>query len=323
MVYRVVAPNPLLHRTLKVPRLRPGQWHAAGPAEVTAAGKGIVAARCLWAWGADLVLYSIAGGSGGRQFRAELEMEGIPHVLTPVDSELGQILRIMETQPPVRVTELQEPGPPMNLQEQQALVEAVRDQLQEGDWLVLSGGLPPGVSPALYLACLLEAQGRGCRVALDVPGEVLAAILQASKQPVEVARVRAGELAVASGLGARTPAEGFALLRQAGTVREGLKRLREAGVAYPVLTLGPAGAALWVEGTIIRTRAPEVDAPQPVGCGDVFLAALLMALDQQGPRGALRYATAMAAEKAARQDDFPPAWEDGEKLLPQVRFEAL
>lgn len=323
MTFHVVAPNPMLYRTLKVSRLWPGRVHEAAEADVTAAGRGIVAARALWAWGADTVLYSIAGGHGGRQLRGELEMEGIPHVLTPVRGELGVVVRIVETQPPQRVTELHEPGPRISLAEQQALVESVREALGEGDWLVLSGALPPGASPALYLACMLEAQGRGCRVALDVPGEVLAALLKASAKPVDVARVRGSDLGAASGLGPRVPSEGFALLRQAGTVREGLKRLQEAGVVYPVLSLGPAGAAIWVEGTVLRTRAPEVDNPNPAGCGDVFLAALLMALDEQGPRGALRVATALAAEKAARQDDLAPAWEDAQKHLPQVRFEGL
>lgn len=326
MVFRIVSPNPALDRFVTVSTLRPGEHHRARTVETAAAGKGVNVARALLAWGGDAVVYAAAGGPTGEQFRTGLEREGIPHVITPVAGDTRINMKVREQALGGRVTEINEPGPPLNAAEEKAFVDSVLDELEEGDWLVLCGSLPPGVSPALYVACLVEAKGRGCRVAVDVPGETLAALLDASPAPPDVVAPNAAELAAwaeARHPGRRAPRDGFGWLRQPGAVRDALRELASDGVPHPFVTLGPAGAGTWTGKAAVRARALDVGPRRTVGTGDVFLAAVLLSLDDRGPVGAMRLGVALSGLHAIGEDLMPPDWFDGEERLADVPVEAL
>lgn len=326
MVFRVVTANPALDRFLILSHLQPGAQHRVEAVETVPAGTGIHVARALYAWGAEVVVYATAGGPAGELFRSGVEQAGIPHVLTPIAGDTRMNVKVVERGTAPRITLLDEPGSPLTASEETAFVESVRRDLQAGDWVVLCDSLPPGVSPALYVACLLEAKERGCRVALDVPGDTLAELLQvpgAAPHVVAPSAAELGDWLERYEVGTRTPKDGFAWIRTPGEVRRALQALAQLGVAHPFATLGPAGAALWTGKAAVRARALEVVPRNTLGAGAVFLAAVLLSLDEKGPVGALRLATALAGLKAAREDLLPPDWFEGEEGFERVSVEAL
>lgn len=326
MAFHVVTPNPALDRWITVPALMPGKLHRIETVETVPAGQGVNVARALTAWGEEATVYAFAGGVAGNLLRSGLEEEGIPHVLTPIRGETRVNVKVRDRSRPGQVTELNEPGPFLTEEEEAAFVNTVRDRLEEGDWLVLSGSLPPQVSPALYVALMVEAGGKGCRIALDVPGDLLAVLLSTSPVPPHVVTPNAAELAEwARGHrpGRSLPREGFEWVRHGDVLRSVLQDLAAQGVAHPFATLDGAGAALWTGEAVVRTRALERPVRDTVGCGDVFLAAVLYALEERGPVVALRLATVMAGLKAAQGTVRPPELWDGETYLPEVPVEAF
>lgn len=326
MAFHIVAPNPALDRWITVPELTPGASHRIEAVETVPAGTGINVVRALTWWGAEATVYALAGGTAGGLLRSGLEEEGIAHVLTPIRGETRVNVRVRERSHPGRVTELNEPGPLLTEAEETAFVNAVSEGLQEGDWLVLCGSLPPQVSPALYVALMAEAGAKGCRIALDVPGDLLAVLLATSPVPPHVVTPNGEELAEWAEHhrpGRSMPREGFEWVRQGSGLRSVLQDMAALGVAHPFVTLGAAGAALWTGTAVVRTRALDRPVRDTVGCGDVFLAAVLYALEERGPVVALRLATVMAGLKAAQETARPPEWWDGETYLPEVTVEAL
>jgi ribokinase len=76
-----------------------------------------------------------------------------------------------------------------------------------------------------------------------------------------------------------------------------------------VVTLGPAGAALVLDGTVTRSPAPEVDAVDTTGAGDAFVGAFAVGLGLGfDPASAVRLGVACASDSVTRrgtQASFP------------------
>ena len=78
------------------------------------------------------------------------------------------------------------------------------------------------------------------------------------------------------------------------------RRLLDAGAAGAVLTLGAAGAVGVLEGAEWRIATPPVSTVNPVGSGDCFAAALVLALQRgEDEAAALRLAAGAGAANAA------------------------
>ena len=122
-----------------------------------------------------------------------------------------------------------------------------------GEWAVVTGAAPPGVSPGFYAALVGAARAAGYRTLVDATGEQLAGAL--GERP-DLVKVNLAEACSAVG------APGDALRRREDArrptelVAEGLelcRRLLGAGAAGAVLTLGAAGAAAILGGAEWRT----------------------------------------------------------------------
>ncbi len=80
----------------------------------------------------------------------------------------------------------------------------------------------------------------------------------------DVAVVNRAEAEVLAGVGVATVEDAFAAVRA----------MREFGVRHPIVTLGAAGAAYFVDGRVLHARAPKVDVVDTTGAGDAFVGAL-------------------------------------------------
>jgi 1-phosphofructokinase len=72
------------------------------------------------------------------------------------------------------------------------LIEAVDSLFEPGDWLTISGSLPPGTPEGGYRDLVARARTAGLRVAIDAEGEPLRLSLASSP---EVVKVNASEAA--------------------------------------------------------------------------------------------------------------------------------
>jgi fructose-1-phosphate kinase PfkB-like protein len=192
-----------------------------------------------------------------------------------------------------RVTVLNEPGPRLSAEEWSAYEQAVETNLNEG-FLVCSGSTPPG-TPIDAFARL--AKGRLALV--DATGQALAAALEARPEWV-TPNVTEAEEALFGRAWQSTSAGADAADRAAGAAAELVRR----GANNAAVTAGQAGVAVdGVDGPSF-VRAPWIRQRNPIGAGDCFAAALVVALEAgRPPAEAIRNAVAVAA--ASVETDVP------------------
>ncbi|MCZ0988723.1 PfkB family carbohydrate kinase [Streptomyces diastatochromogenes] len=167
------------------------------------------------------------------------------------------------------LTKINAPGPELSPAEQELLLDTVRAQSRDADWIACCGSLP-GARALLVRRRGHAGARRGARIALDTSGR---ALLEALRARPDVVKPNAEELAEAVG-------------RPLVTVGDAVKaaeELREMGARAVLASLGADGQLL-VDDAGAWFGSARVDAVRSnVGAGDSSLAGFLIA-GGSGPR---------------------------------------
>ena len=140
-------------------------------------GKGVNVALALLAHGHPVRAAVPIGGSVGAQLRQMLNRAELDIIPVPVAGEIRSNVSL--TQPDGTVTKINELGPKLSAAEADALMHAVRSNLDRVSWLVCGGSLPAGIPAAFYAALTEKVHQAGVKVVVDSSGEPLAASLAA------------------------------------------------------------------------------------------------------------------------------------------------
>jgi 1-phosphofructokinase family hexose kinase len=293
----VICPNLAIDRMLAADRVRPGGTTRCRELRTQAGGKGANVARAARALGGKALLTGFAAGRGGRLIAELARTEGLELAAVATDGEARVSTVVLGDDG--SVTRLYEFGPEVGAAAERSLVDLVRARSAgHGEWAVVTGAAPPGVSPGFYAALVQAARGAGYRTLVDATGEQLAGALD--ERP-DLVKVNLAEACSAVGrpemhCGDEKPAA------PAQLVGEGLelcRRLLKAGTAGAVLTLGAAGATAILDGAEWHVHTRPVKAVNPVGSGDCFAAGLTLSLQRgDGPAAALCLAAGAGAANA-------------------------
>jgi 1-phosphofructokinase len=274
-----LTPNPSVDRTIEVDALVRGAVLRARSSRVDPGGKGVNVSRALAANGRKTRAVLPAGWEGD-QLAALLAPQDIPVVLVPVAGSIRANVSVVE--PDGTVTKLNEPGPELTAAEIEAVTAATVAAAGDGEWLAVSGSLPPGTPDDLYARVVERLGPVQVRVAVDSSGPPLLAALGAGPDLVKPNRE---ELAEATG---RT-------IKTLGDVLAAAEELRARGAAAVLASLGADGALL-VDETGATFGSAVVERPRSaVGAGDAMLAGFLAG----GGRGPSALAEAVAWGAAA------------------------
>ena len=249
---------------------------------VYAGGKGINVARVYRALGGEVTATGFSGGATGEYIQDSLREEGIDARFVKVANESRTCTAILD---PLRRTEtvLNELGPWVTPDECVSLLQRLRELLPGHDAVILSGSLPPGVSPDTYAAIIGLAREAGIKAVLDASGEALRLGVEA--KPLLV-KPNVHELEALSVAG-----DGWGGSAQA---------LREKyGVVLALVTGGARGAVLAsAEGTW-EAIPPSVELRSALGSGDSLTAGFVWAWEQGwGHAEALKLGVAAGAANA-------------------------
>ena len=294
----VICPNLAIDRMLAADHVRPGGMTRCRELRTQSGGKGANVLRATRALGGDGLLVGFAAGRGGELIAELAHDEGLELETVVTDGEARVSTVVLGDD--ASVTRLYEMGPQVAADDEWRLAGLVSGRpAQAGEWAVVTGAAPPGASPGFYAALVGAARSAGYLVLVDATGEQLAGAL--TERP-ELVKVNLAEACSAMGLpGAHCDDEKTATAEE--LVAEGLelsRRLRDAGSAAAVLTLGAAGAAGVVGGADWHVTTAPVTVVNPVGSGDCFAAGLTLALQHgDDTAGALRLAAAAGAANAA------------------------
>jgi 6-phosphofructokinase 2 len=203
------------------------------------------------------------------------------------------------------------PGPVLTKKEWQACLDLLQNLDPAPEFVVLSGGLPPGVPDDFYGRMALWARQRGTRVILDTHHEPL-------KRAVD-----AGVFLVKPNLRELRQLMDKDLADEEAQL-EAIRQIVETeGAQYVVLSLGAAGAVFAGPGGVEEIRAPTVTIRSKVGAGDSMVGGIVWALSQdRAPLEAARFGVAAGAAAVKTQGTELCHREDTLELYERMRASA-
>jgi 1-phosphofructokinase len=261
LIYTVTL-NPALDRTLHVESLAPGQSARIRREARYSGGKGIDVSRALREMGTASVALGFVGGFDGKEFEGRLLLEGMACSFTRIANETRTNIIIQDEAAGVE-TALLARGPEVQPSELMDLITGV-ERLADVEYLVISGSLPPGLTPEVYRRIITIGTDKGARVILDTAGEALRQGIIARPAVIKPNRRELSELA-----GRELP--GFR------PVVEYSRTLLDR-VATVLVSLGPDGIVMVTQQLVLHARPPRVEVKSTVGAGDCAVAGFVHGL---------------------------------------------
>ena len=286
-----VTPNAAVDKTYRVEGFRLNAVNRPSQTYTVAGGKGINVARVYRTLGGSPIATGFLGGNQGRIVAEALQKEGIAADMVGVQGETRLCIAAIDPVTGTQ-TEINESGPEISSAEILKLFDRVTRLLSQEtfSFVVLSGSLPPGVSPTLYAELTDLARSRNTLTALDTSGEPLREGLKARPWMVKPNRA---ELEAVLGRPLQNRQEALQAAQQ----------LQQSGIEMVVLTLGAEGALLVNAAGAWSAVPPTIEFTGAVASGDSFLAAFLWqwtaGSPPADPASALRLATGAGAANAA------------------------
>ncbi|MBG6183489.1 1-phosphofructokinase [Arthrobacter sp. CAN_A214] len=295
--------NPSIDRTveLTLPLARGAVQRAFGAAQ-EAGGKGVNVSRALTA--SAVPSLALLPGDDRDPVLAGLREAGVPYRNLAIGAPLRTNTAF--TEPDGTTTKINEPGPPLNADQVEALLALVVKESEGAQWLVLAGSLPPGVPTDFYTTVIAEVRERygaaAPLMAVDSSGVPLAEAA-GGPNPPDLLKPNAEELAELTGIGDGSGLEeDFELAARACGV------LISAGTGAVLATLGSRGALLVTPRGAWHAQHPPVVARSTVGAGDSALAGYLLAqVAGELPENCLRQAVAHGSAAASLPGSAVPS----------------
>lgn len=307
--------NPSLDRTVELPApLARGEVQRAVAVHQHSGGKGVNVSRALVASGLDTV--AVLPGADSDPVLAGLLDDGVPYAALPISEPLRSNVTL--TEPDGVTTKINEPGPKLSLDEQEALIGLLLDRSRGASWVVLAGSLPPGVPADFYATVARRLRsgndGEPPLIAIDSSGAPLAAAISSDSKGTingkpDLLKPNAEELAeLAAAAGFTDVHTADELEADPGLAARAAAAVVGSGVGAVLATLGSKGAVLvTADGAWLATH-PPIQAVSTVGAGDSSLAGYLLAATRGGSaQDCLRQAVAHGAAAASLPGSTVPA----------------
>ena len=309
MIYTVTL-NPAVDRELTVPAMEFDSVLRASESRLDFGGKGFNVSRLLKGMDASSTAVGFLGGRTGELLQDGLQSLGIGTDFVWVPGETRTNVSIV-TQAHDQYIKVNEKGPLVDAAKQQELLDKIDTLAQPGDWWVLAGSLPPGLTDDFYARVVNVLNQHQARAILDTSGESLRA--GCAEKPYLV-KPNAEEARALTGLPMDTPAE----------IAAAAAEIRRMGAQNVIVSMGKSGALLnTAEGTWL-THSPKIKEKNPIGAGDSMVGGLVWGLTQAiALKEALGWGVASGAATASL-----PGTEVGsrplvEELFTQVEYERL
>jgi 1-phosphofructokinase len=308
--------NPSLDRTVALPSpLLRGEVQRAISVSQESGGKGVNVSRALVASGLETV--AVLPGGDSDPVLAGLRDSGVPFAALAIHEPLRTNVAL--TEPDGVTTKINEPGPVLSEEQQEALIGLLLERSRGASWVVLAGSLPPGVPADFYATVTRRLRsthaGNGTpqstpRIAVDSSGAPLAAALSggASGMPdlLKPTAEDLAELAAAAGFASASTAD--ELDADPAAAAAAAAAVVRSGVGAVLATLGSKGAVLVTSDGAWLATHPPVKAVSTVGAGDSSLAGYLLASSLgAAPADCLRQAVAHGAAAASLPGSTVPA----------------
>jgi 1-phosphofructokinase family hexose kinase len=275
--------NPTIDRVISVDRLAFEDRAYINSKYDSPGGRGLNASCVIHSFGGETRALLISGGETGARMQ-ELLNGCLPFEIIPVEREIRTNLTITDRHG--LTVNLNEKGPELTKAEVARVESAVRRSLDQADWLMICGSMPPGVPDSFYGKLVAMARKKKVSTLLHADGEALRHGIEERPAVVTPNHHEAENLL------------GRTLLTRTHYL-EAAERMRSMGADSVVLSLGSRGAVgAFAEG-IWEALPPRVDAVCPIGAGDALSAAYVWSMEKKPDSpAALRWGVAAGTASA-------------------------
>lgn len=259
--------NPAIDKSTTVSGIKPNNKLRCSHPVYEAGGGGINISRVLLELGGTSLCMYMAGGPTGSLLNEMLVDFGIPQLVVPIEGWVRENFAVTDTANKEQYR-FGMPGPTVKEQEWKKTLEQLETLLTEGDILVASGSLCPGMPIDFFARVSKIARDKNVKYILDTSGE---ALLKGARAGVYLLKPNLGELATLCGV------ETISFLELESIAQTFLKN---NPCEVLVVSLGPQGAVMLTAQSVDYISAPIVYQKSTIGAGDSMVAGMVHALAQ-------------------------------------------
>lgn len=296
--------NPSIDYFMQVDHFEAGGLNRAERTFFYPGGKGINVSRVLNRLETETTAIGFAGGFTGQFISNFLDNEGVPHRFI----ETGNPSRINVKLKSGQETEINGPGPVIELEQQRQLLAEIENLSQE-DTLVIAGSVPASLDLDIYLKIAAICEQKNISLAADTSGDALQQLIG---YPVKLLKPNHHEL-------------GQLFQTEIHKKEEAVyyaKELVNKGAQHVIVSMGGDGAVLVDQEHTLYANVPQGEVKNSVGAGDSVVSGFLAGLaNDKSLADSFRYGVA-AGSATAFNDDLCNK-EDVEALLSEIQVVAL
>lgn len=257
--------NPIIDKSTTIDGIRPNIELKCTSPIFRAGGGGINVSLAIRKLGGKSLSIYLAGGPNGLRLQNLMEAEGISQEVIVLRDLTRDYLSVMDI-----ATELEYrfgiPGPFVIEKEWQESLNKIENHLQEGDYLVASGKLAPGIPDDFFVKVAGITKQKKARLILDTKGE---ALIQAIKAEIFLFKPNLAELSAVCGVNSISFSELETLA---------VNFLERHSCEVMVVSLGAKGALLVSQQEVAYIHAPVVRQKSIIGAGDSMVAGMALSL---------------------------------------------
>lgn len=259
--------SPCIDKSTSVPALIPEKKLKCKPPKLDPGGGGINVARAIKKLGSEATAIYPAGGYTGKHFNALLHQENIPVVIIESSNETRENIIIMD-ESMNKQYRFGMPGTKLKEIEWRQCLKVI-EEMQDVEFIVASGSLPPGVPPDIFARIAVIAKKKNARLIVDTSGE---ALKHAANEGVYLLKPNLGELSSLTG-------QEKININEIEDIAKNIIKKRFCEVI--VISMGESGAILVTKDEIHRAVPPFIKRKSTVGACDSMVAGILLALSQK------------------------------------------
>lgn len=280
-MYTTVTLNPCLDRTAWISGFKYGEFNTVNKTNIDISGKGINVSVALAQLGVETRAVLFNFKSDPEVVLKFLKEKNIPFRAIDVEGSIRMNVKLFDEATRV-MTECNEKGWPVTEAEIAHAYEALLDELDHTDAIILTGSVPPTVPADLYFNLIVEAKKRGVYTVLDADKALFKEGIKAFPDFIKPNR---SELVRLVGRELNTLGE------IVGAARE----LVAGGIPLVCVSMGSDGAILCDATRVVYSKGAQIEVRGVQGAGDSLVAGIMMARSENlGLEDMLRYGVAVA-----------------------------
>ena len=305
----VVNLNASVDKRYEMINLSKGSVMRARTVENTPGGKGIHVANVATILDEECLVTGFLGGKTGEFIEERLKRYGIKSDFVKIKGETRECLAI--TTDDLIQTEILEPGPVIDEKEQVKFKEKFNELSESANIIVISGSVPQNIKVTFYRDLIEIANKKNKRVLLDTSGKLLDEGIKGKPYFIKPTR---DEIEVLTGR----------KIQSTNDAINEIKNFQNEGIEFVVISLGEEGSVVGFNKKIYKVSVPKVNAINPVGSGDSYVAGIAIGLTRNYDiKDVLKLASACGTANAMEKETGSVKKKVVDELINQIIIEVL